>query len=117
MWLWMSGKRNVPVCRGHELANALYLGYVYLYNTIGFCDHRLLKNCRTGIVEHPVTLGDYYFFVKKRHHETHCANFIPRAKFKPSILYIFAFLLLHEAVLVIIVGAETYFAQGFAYHT
>ncbi len=24
LWLWMSGKRNVPVYRGHELANALY---------------------------------------------------------------------------------------------
>ncbi len=24
LWLWMSGKRNVSVCRGHELANALY---------------------------------------------------------------------------------------------
>ncbi len=23
----MSGKRNVSVCRGHELANALYVGY------------------------------------------------------------------------------------------
>ncbi len=23
-WLWLSGKRNVSVCRGHELANALY---------------------------------------------------------------------------------------------
>ncbi len=25
LWLWMSGKRNVSVCRGHELANALYI--------------------------------------------------------------------------------------------
>ncbi len=25
LWLWMSGKRNVLVCRGHELANALYV--------------------------------------------------------------------------------------------
>ncbi len=25
LWLWMSGKRNVSVCRGHELANALYV--------------------------------------------------------------------------------------------
>ncbi len=24
LWLWMSGKRNVSVCIGHELANALY---------------------------------------------------------------------------------------------
>ncbi len=24
LWLRMSGKRNVSVCRGHELANALY---------------------------------------------------------------------------------------------
>ncbi len=24
LWLWISGKRNVPVCRGHGLANALY---------------------------------------------------------------------------------------------
>ncbi len=25
LWLWMSGKRNVSVCIGHELENALYL--------------------------------------------------------------------------------------------
>ncbi len=24
LWLWMNGKRNVSVCIGHELANALY---------------------------------------------------------------------------------------------
>ncbi len=47
LWLWLSGKRNVSVCRGHELANALYtatpLGnsrslvfWSYLF-FIGFC--------------------------------------------------------------------------------
>ncbi len=33
LWLWMSGKRNVSVCRGHELANALLTTYcvTFLY--------------------------------------------------------------------------------------
>ncbi len=32
LWLWMSGKRNVSVCRGHELANALYnIYHIYIY--------------------------------------------------------------------------------------
>ncbi len=26
-WLWMRGRGNVSVCRGHELANALYMCY------------------------------------------------------------------------------------------
>ncbi len=29
LWLWMSGKRKVSVCRGHELANALYFAVRY----------------------------------------------------------------------------------------
>ncbi len=27
----MSGKRNVSVCRGHELANALYIDTIYFF--------------------------------------------------------------------------------------
>ncbi len=29
LWLWMSGKRNVSVCRGHELTNALYITFEF----------------------------------------------------------------------------------------
>ncbi len=28
----MSGKRNVSVCRGHELANALYFAFNYIHS-------------------------------------------------------------------------------------
>ncbi len=39
LWLWMSGKRNVSVCRGHELANALYRHR----NKISCCCHILIS--------------------------------------------------------------------------
>ncbi len=34
LWLWMSGKRNVSVCRGHELANALYFYALFTFKQI-----------------------------------------------------------------------------------
>ncbi len=48
----MSGKRNVSVCRGHELANALYEylkleTWIYsinsLYVWVGFCEKNATK--------------------------------------------------------------------------
>ncbi len=34
LWLWMSRKRNVSVCRGHELANTLYAPFYALSSGI-----------------------------------------------------------------------------------
>ncbi len=44
LWLWMSGKRNVSVCRGHEFANALYVcRYTFAFS----CQH-WTNECNLG---------------------------------------------------------------------
>ncbi len=47
-WLWMSGKWNVSVCRGHELANALYKSHYLaaeLLVTVTVFKIKLLYGC------------------------------------------------------------------------
>ncbi len=44
LWLWMSGKRNVSVCIGHELANALYHVWVTPTRSTSRSNSRLFKH-------------------------------------------------------------------------
>ncbi len=46
LWLWMSVKRNVSVCRGHELANALYVG--------GICKNSIESKCIPNALYEPL---------------------------------------------------------------
>ncbi len=47
----MSGKINVSVCSGHELANALYVGHVFIleiFELVGMYEQDLKNKILTG---------------------------------------------------------------------
>ncbi len=58
LWLCMSGKRNVSVCIGHELANALYLGFVDFYGLLFKTADILLVFRKQRSVFHAVNRDD-----------------------------------------------------------